>query len=145
MRLLSLIRRSFLPSPISLLPVRRDGENAPLSGHVEGQGGGEGVRAIRRMHARLRERELGHEPAEGWGRKIANGYENERGERTSIAIASPTFARSPTTRVVVNKRGDEGALLKRRTRFFSTSLSLFLAPFYFFFSSVLFSRFIIAV
>lgn len=67
---------------------------------------------------------MGHEPAEGWprgrGRKIANGYENERGERTSIAIVSSTFARSPT-RVVVNKRGDEEALLKRRTRFFSTS------------------------
>lgn len=72
--------------------------------------------------------------AEGLGRKIANGYENERGERTSIAIVSSTFARSPT-RVVVNKRGDEEALLKRRTRFFSTSLSLspsflFYSPFF---------------
>lgn len=64
---------------------------------------------------------------EGWGRKIANGYENERGERTSIAIVSSTFARSPT-RVVVNKRGDEGLCIKRRTRFFSTSLSLSFPP-----------------
>lgn len=82
--------------------------------------------------------------AEGLGRKIANGYENERGERTSIAIVSSTFARSPT-RVVVNKRGDEEALLKRRTRFFSTSLflSLFLVLFPFF--PMFFSRFIIAV
>lgn len=60
---------------------------------------------------------------EGWGRKIANGYENERGERTSIAIVSSTFARSPT-RVVVNKRGDEGALYKEKDSFlFDLSLS----------------------
>lgn len=65
---------------------------------------------------------------EGWGRKIANGYENERGERTSIAIVSSTFARSPT-RVVVNKRGDEGALYKEKDSFlFDLSLSLFLLP-----------------
>lgn len=99
-------------------------------------------------------RELGHEPAEGWpreveegwGRKIANGYENERGERTSIAIVSSTFARSPT-RVVVNKRGDEGALYKEKDSFlFDLSLSLFSSSlFLFFLPPMFFSRFIIAV
>lgn len=81
--------------------------------------------------------------AEGLGRKIANGYENERGERTSIAIVSSTFARSPT-RVVVNKRGDEEALLKDSFLFdLSFSLPLFLVLFPFF--PMFFSRFIIAV
>lgn len=57
---------SFLPPPISLLLfssssspdlvpglLRRDAENAPFSGHEGAQEGGEGVRAIRRKHARL--------------------------------------------------------------------------------------------
>lgn len=134
--------------------ARRDDENAPLSCRCahplttttrEGWEGDIGVAFAWYVESTLAYyHELGHEPAAGHAEKNTNGLREWRGMAGVAYIdrdcpTSSTFARSPA-RVVVNKRGDDLPLLKRRTRYFSFSIpSVFILFSFSFFSLLLFS------
>lgn len=152
---------SFLPPPISLLlfssssspdlvpgSLRRDAENAPFSGHEGAQEGGEGVRAIRRKHARLLYanwvtsqlrggRGVGEKNSERLREWEGWAYIDRDCELDFCQVADEGGSKQAWRR---------GGFVKEKDSFLfdlSFSLSLFLVLFPFF--PMFFSRFIIAV
>lgn len=152
---------SFLPPSIPLLlfssssspdlvpgSLRRDAENAPFSGHEGAQEGGEGVRAIRRKHARLLYanwvtsqlrggRGVGEKNSERLREWEGWAYIDRDCELDFCQVADEGGSKQAWRR---------GGFVKEKDSFLfdlSFSLSLFLVLFPFF--PMFFSRFIIAV